>query len=123
MLINFFFVLRKHKVKTSITEYLDLMAALKSKVVEADMDGFYYLSRIVLIKDESQYDKFDRAFAEYFKGVQQINLFDEDIPQDWLRSQAATNGLVRAALHPLVRMAITQRACALAKRKIVIFQR
>jgi uncharacterized protein with von Willebrand factor type A (vWA) domain len=87
MLINFFFTLRKHKVKTSITEYLDLMAALKHEVVYSDMDAFYYLSRTVMVKDESQYDKFDRAFAEYFKGVQQINLFDEEIPQEWLRKQ------------------------------------
>nr|WP_136252314.1 VWA domain-containing protein [Ningiella ruwaisensis] len=87
MLTQFFFTLRKHKVKTSITEYLDLMAALKNEVVYADMDEFYYLSRALLIKDESQYDKFDRAFAEYFKGVQQVNLFDESIPQEWLRKE------------------------------------
>ncbi|MBT1449519.1 VWA domain-containing protein [Glaciecola sp. XM2] len=87
MLINFFFTLRKHKVKTSITEYLDLMRALKNEVVYSDMDAFYYLARTVMIKDESQYDKFDRAFAEYFKGVQQIDLFDQEIPQEWLRKQ------------------------------------
>lgn len=87
MLTNFFFTLRKHKVATSITEYLDLMGALKGQVVYADMDGFYYLARTVLVKDESQYDKFDRAFAEYFKGVQQIDLFDENIPEEWLRKQ------------------------------------
>jgi uncharacterized protein with von Willebrand factor type A (vWA) domain len=86
MLIDFFFTLRKHKVKTSITEFLDLHAVLKAKLVYADMDEFYLLSRTVLIKDESQFDKFDKAFAEYFKGVQAINLFDETIPDEWLKN-------------------------------------
>lgn len=85
MLIDFFYTLRKHRVKTSITEFLDLMSVLKAELVYADIDDFYLLSRAVLIKDESQFDKFDVAFAEYFKGVQAINLFDETIPEEWLR--------------------------------------
>ncbi len=85
MLIEFFYTLRKHKVKTSITEFLDLMNVLKSKIVYADMEEFYSISRAVLVKDESQFDHFDVAFAEYFKGVEAINLFDESIPDEWLR--------------------------------------
>lgn len=86
MLIDFFFALRKHKVKTSITEFLDLMAVLKSELVYADINDFYLLSRTVLIKDESQFDKYDQAFGEYFKGVQAINLFDQEIPEEWLKN-------------------------------------
>lgn len=85
MLIDFFFTLRKHKVKTSITEFLDLMAVLKTDMAYADIDKFYLLSRTVLIKDESQFDKYDKAFAEYFKGVQALNLFDQTIPDEWLK--------------------------------------
>ncbi|GAB55119.1 hypothetical protein GPUN_0988 [Glaciecola punicea ACAM 611] len=86
MLIEFFFTLRKHKIKTSITEFLDLMAVLKADLVRGDMDDFYLLSRTVLIKDESQFDKFDQAFGEYFKGVQTIDLLDKEIPDDWLKN-------------------------------------
>jgi uncharacterized protein with von Willebrand factor type A (vWA) domain len=86
MLIDFFFTLKKYKVKTSITEFLDLMAVLKADLVYADMDEFYLLSRTVLIKDESQFDKFDQAFGEYFKGVQAINLLDQEIPDEWLKN-------------------------------------
>jgi uncharacterized protein with von Willebrand factor type A (vWA) domain len=86
MLIDFFFTLRKHKIKTSITEFLDLMAVLKTDLVYADINNFYLLSRTVLIKDESQFDKFDQAFGEYFKGVQAINLFDQEIPDEWLKN-------------------------------------
>ena len=45
-----------------------------------------------MVKDESQYDKFDRAFADYFKGVQSVDLFNSPIPQDWLNN-ALTNQL------------------------------
>jgi uncharacterized protein with von Willebrand factor type A (vWA) domain len=86
MLIDFFFTLRKHKVKTSITEFLDLMSVLKADLAEGDLNDFYLLSRTVLVKDESQFDKFDQAFGEYFKGVQKIDLFDNDIPDDWLKN-------------------------------------
>lgn len=87
MLIDFFFKLREYQVPSSLRELLDLLAALEKGVVFADMQGFYYLSRLTLVKDESQYDKFDRAFADYFDGVQSVDLFGKDIPEEWLRKQ------------------------------------
>ncbi len=84
MLIEFFFCLRKHGLKTSITELLDLLNALEQQVVFADIEAFYYLARLTLVKDESQFDRFDRAFADYFEGVEQVDLA-EAIPEDWLR--------------------------------------
>ncbi|CAM3875862.1 vWA domain-containing protein [Rheinheimera salexigens] len=83
MLIAFFFSLRKQGLKVSITELLDLLNALKQQVVFADIDGFYQLSRLCLVKDETQYDKFDRAFAEYFSGVAQVDIA-ASIPPEWL---------------------------------------
>ncbi|MGB1297702.1 MAG: vWA domain-containing protein [Psychrobium sp.] len=87
MLIDFFFTLRKYELKVSVRELLDLLQALDKQVIFGDIDKFYQLSRIVMIKDESQYDKFDRAFADYFEGVSSIDLFDKDIPDDWLRKE------------------------------------
>ena len=49
------------------------------------IDDFYYLSRTTLVKDEKHYDKFDRAFASYFKGVETVADFTQDIPLEWLR--------------------------------------
>jgi len=40
-----------------------------------------------MVKDETQYDKFDRAFAEYFEGVESVDLFGKDIPEEWLRKE------------------------------------
>jgi hypothetical protein len=49
------------------------------------IDDFYYLSRTALVKDEKHYDKFDRAFAAYFKGVEMVADFTKDVPLEWLR--------------------------------------
>ncbi|RUO22228.1 hypothetical protein CWE08_03305 [Aliidiomarina iranensis] len=83
MLIEFFFRLRAHGLKVSITELLDLLNALEQQVIFANIDDFYSLSRMVLVKDESQYDRFDRAFAEYFEGVNEVDIA-ASIPQEWL---------------------------------------
>ncbi|GHG67224.1 VWA domain-containing protein [Alishewanella longhuensis] len=83
MLVDFFFMLRKYGLKSSITELLDLLKALQQHVVFADTEAFYHLSRLILVKDESQYDKFDRAFADYFAGVAEVDLASR-IPDDWL---------------------------------------
>jgi len=101
MLIDFFYTLRSAKLPVSVKEYLTLLEALKVGVVgpnalaRADrtdesatgyaIDDFYYLSRTTLVKDEKHYDKFDRAFAAYFKGVEMIADFTKDIPLEWLR--------------------------------------
>ena len=99
MLIDFFYTLRSAKLPVSVKEYLTLMEALQKGVVgpntpqpdateEASgyaIDDFYFLSRTTLVKDEKHYDKFDRAFATYFKGVEQIADFTKEIPLEWLR--------------------------------------
>ena len=89
MLIPFFYQLRDGGMKTSITELLTLLQALKSGVAGTSVDDFYYLARAALVKDESQLDRFDRIFAAYFKGVDNAlgHLFEE-IPEEWLRQQA-----------------------------------
>lgn len=88
MLINFFFELHEGKVPVTIREFLDLLSALKSRIIYADMDQFYHLSRTVLVKDEKHFDKFDRAFKKYFDGLEAIDdLFEALIPDEWLRKQ------------------------------------
>ncbi|MFY8298751.1 vWA domain-containing protein [Pseudoalteromonas sp. SS15] len=91
MLIDFFFTLKRYRVKASLRELLDLINALKQQVVFADIDGFYELAKLCLVKDETQFDKFDRAFAEYFEGVESIDIFSQlqqhNLPSDWLRKE------------------------------------
>jgi uncharacterized protein with von Willebrand factor type A (vWA) domain len=93
MLINFFFTLREYRVPTTIRELLDLLEALKQGVVYSSIDEFYLLSRAILVKDEKHFDKFDKAFAKYFEGVESIDpdLLTKSIPEDWLRKELEKN--------------------------------
>ena len=89
MLLKFFFMLREGGLKPSITELLTLLDALRSGVAGFDVDNFYYLSRAALVKDEAQFDRFDKVFAAHFRGIER--LFDElraEVPDDWLQRQA-----------------------------------
>ncbi len=88
MLINFFFTLKKERIPVSITELLHLLEILKARLVYADIDEFYYLSRMALVKDERHYDKFDRAFSAYFKGLDDLSsLLASLIPDEYLRRE------------------------------------
>ena len=72
MLFDFFFTVRKAGVPASVKEFLTLLEALDRGVVYGNVDDFYSLARITLVKDEAYFDRFDLAFAAYFKGVQSI---------------------------------------------------
>ena len=88
MLINLFNTVKSSGVPCSLRELLDLIAALDAKIVHADMNDFYYLSRSLLVKDEKYYDKFDKAFEVYFKGMNKLeDIFQALIPEDWLRKE------------------------------------
>jgi uncharacterized protein with von Willebrand factor type A (vWA) domain len=89
MLLPFFYMLRDGGMKTSITELLTLLEAMRRGLAGQSVDDFYYLSRATLVKDESELDRFDRIFGAYFKGVEDslADLFQE-IPEDWLRHEA-----------------------------------
>ena len=85
MLIDFFLHLKGKKLPVSTREFLTLLEALKERVAGNSIDDFYFLARTCLVKDETHYDKFDRAFGEYFKGVTQIPGLEADIPEEWLK--------------------------------------
>ena len=88
MLINFFLTLRKYKVPVTIRELMDLLNGLKHQLVYANVDDFYLLSRTAMVKDEKDYDKFDRAFSAYFKGLEDLHgLLESFITREWLRSE------------------------------------
>ncbi len=69
MLLGFFEHLRKYRVPVSIRELLDLLAIFRKRLIFADQDDFYFLSRMVLVKDEKFYYRFDQAFASYFSAL------------------------------------------------------
>jgi uncharacterized protein with von Willebrand factor type A (vWA) domain len=87
MLIDFFLKLKSHKLPVSIKEYLTLLEAMQKKVIGQSIDEFYYLSRIALVKDEANFDKFDRAFSEFWQGVETIPGMETQVPLEWLLKQ------------------------------------
>ncbi|MGV8987350.1 MAG: vWA domain-containing protein [Cypionkella sp.] len=86
----FFLCLRKTGVPVSLSEYLAFLDAVKTGLVTHDPTGFYHLARLALVKDERFFDRFDRAFAESFQGLEAMTpeevLQALDLPADWLTS-------------------------------------
>jgi uncharacterized protein with von Willebrand factor type A (vWA) domain len=92
MLFGFFFTLRDAGLKVSLSELLVLLEALSKHVAIFSIDDFYHLSRATLVKGETQFDRFDRAFAAYFKGVEQVaTALEAEVPLEWLRRMAELN--------------------------------
>ena len=86
MLTQFFYTLREAGVPASVTEYLTLLEALQARVAEYSVDDFYFLARATLVKDEKHFDRFDRAFAQHFKGLDQaFERLQKALPEDWLK--------------------------------------
>ena len=92
MFIRFFEMLRSVGIPVSLREYLAFLEALKADLVIYDVEGFYYLARITMVKDERNLDKFDRVFSECFKGMEGLTVDDilnaVDVPDDWLTKLA-----------------------------------
>jgi uncharacterized protein with von Willebrand factor type A (vWA) domain len=91
VLSGFFVKLKDHKIPVSIKEWLTLLEAMQKDVISPSIQEFYYLSRTTLVKDEQNFDKFDRAFGEYFKGIESIAGVGLDVPLEWLLKQAELN--------------------------------
>ena len=88
MFISLFNTLRSTGVPCSLRELLDLISAMEKQLVFANMEQFYFLSRAILVKDEKHYDKFDRAFDIYFKGIESLDdILEMLIPEEWLKAE------------------------------------
>ena len=92
MFVPFFETLRRAGVPVSLREYLTFLEGMSAGLATYDVDAFYYLARTAMVKDERNLDKFDRAFAHSFKGLEEISAQDVlsavDLPEDWLRKMA-----------------------------------
>ena len=92
MFLPFFDQLRRHAVPVSLREYLAFLQGMQAGLVTYDVDGFYYLARTVMVKDERHIDRFDRAFAATFSGLDAITpeqvLEALNLPPEWLEKLA-----------------------------------
>tara|TARA_B100001173_G_scaffold93382_1_gene80761 strand:+ start:2098 stop:3297 length:1200 start_codon:yes stop_codon:yes gene_type:complete len=92
MFIPFFENLRAAKIPVSLREYLSFLEATKAGLVLYDIEGFYFLARTSMVKDERNLDKFDQVFSTTFKGLESISIEDVveamNLPEDWLNKMA-----------------------------------
>ena len=92
MFLKLFFALKGARVPVSLREHLTLIEAMDAGLAIYDVDGFYYLARATLVKDERHLDRFDRVFGEVFKGLEKLEGEDGvetvDLPEEWLRKLA-----------------------------------
>jgi len=92
MFLPFFETLRSSGVPVSLREYLSFLEGLSAGLCTYDVDGFYYFARAAMVKDERHLDRFDRAFAAAFGGLESVPpeavVSALDLPEDWLRKLA-----------------------------------
>jgi len=92
MFLPFFETLRKAGIPVSLREYLTFLEGMRAGLVTYDIEGFYYLARAAMVKDERMIDRFDRAFATAFEGLESISaeqvLESVDLPREWLEKMA-----------------------------------
>jgi uncharacterized protein with von Willebrand factor type A (vWA) domain len=92
MFIPFFLKLKAARVPVSLREYLTLLEGMDADLVTYDVEGFYYLARGALVKDERHIDRFDQVFSHVFKGVEAVSgesaVDVASIPEEWLRRLA-----------------------------------
>ena len=92
MFIHFFLMLKEAKVPVTLREFLTLLEAMQRNLVTYDIEGFYFLARSALVKDERNLDRFDQVFSEAFKGVERVSgsesVDEVELPEEWLRKMA-----------------------------------
>jgi uncharacterized protein len=92
MFISFFLELKAAKIPVTLREFLTLMEGMDQHIADYDVEGFYFLARATLVKDERFIDRFDQVFAHYFKGMEAVSgqpaIDVRDLPEEWLRRLA-----------------------------------
>lgn len=83
MFSKFFYTLKDKGLDVSLSEWLTLQDALQQGLCHSSLTEFYYVSRMILVKSETEFDKFDMAFDEVFKGIQSENEISKNMMR-WL---------------------------------------
>ena len=83
MFAAFFYLLRRRGLNISLNEWLVLLEGMEKGLHRSTLTGFYHLCRAVFVKSETDYDRFDQVFLEFFKDVP----YKEELPDEvmeWL---------------------------------------
>ena len=83
MFAAFFYLLRSRGLDVSLNEWLTLLEGMEKGLHHSTLTGFYHLCRAIVVKNETEFDRFDQVFLEFFKDVP----FKGELPDevmDWL---------------------------------------
>ena len=117
MLIDFFLEVRRAKVPASLRELLDLLEALQNRLAFANMEEFYYLARVCLVKDERHLDRFDRVFGHVFKGLEAPKgEMQVELPEEWLRKLTERKLITSGRKAKEKTVSITEEGAELCRR-------
>jgi hypothetical protein len=92
LFLQFFYLLRARGLSVTINEWMTLVEAMDKGLAGSSLTGFYHLCKSILVKSETEYDKLDAVFAEYFRGIET----PEDLPPEfwkWLSEDARVRDL------------------------------
>ena len=107
MFLAFFYLLRERGLHVSINEWMTLLEALEKGLHRSSLTGFYHLCRAIIVKNETEFDKFDQVFLEFFKDVP----WEDDFPADILKWRS---GMAR--IRPCSRFRLLPRKTSLKDR-------
>jgi uncharacterized protein len=79
LFLQFFYLLRARGLPVTINEWMTLVEAMDKGLAGSSLTGFYHLCKSILVKSETEFDKFDAVFAEYFRGIEN----PEDLPSEF----------------------------------------
>ncbi len=88
MFVAFFYLLRQRGLDVSLNEWMALLEGMEKGLHDSSLTGFYHLCRSIIVKSETEFDRFDQVFLEFFKDIP----FKGELPEellDWLRAMVA----------------------------------
>jgi uncharacterized protein with von Willebrand factor type A (vWA) domain len=107
MFIDFFYLLREQKIPVSLNEWMVLMSALKTGLIDSDLGRFYFVARALLVKSEAHYDAFDQCFFHLFGDATKPLAIDDEI-YDWLNRTPLTRYFSEEELAQLKKLSLEE---------------
>ncbi len=111
MFLDLFYALREEGVPVGMQEWMTLVEALEKGLHGSSLQHFYHLARACLVKSETYFDAFDRAFLGVFEGVEGALDIDAKL-EEWLNEPKDYAGISeeqRALLERLASDELLQR--------------
>lgn len=87
MFAAFFYLLRSRGLDVSLNEWITLLEGMAKGLHRSSLTGFYHLCRCLVVKNETEYDRFDQVFLEFFQGVPWKGELPDEL-LDWLNHPA-----------------------------------